>query len=79
MWKYELECFCYHCTKNDDHAEQWKLLNVICIMWEASIYMIKFYIKFIFSAEFRDDVKQLIFCRTTTEKNIIVNRGTLEL
>jgi len=65
MWKHELECFCTNCTNNNGHAQQWKLLNVICIMWEASIYIIKFYIKFIFSSEFRYDVKQLIFCRTT--------------
>jgi hypothetical protein len=65
MWKHELECFCTNCTNNNGHAQQWKLLNVICIMWEASIYIVKFYIKFIFSSEFRYDVKQLIFCRTT--------------
>jgi hypothetical protein len=66
MWKYELE---YICSNN--RAQQWKLLNVICIMCEASIFMIKFYIKFIFSSEFRYDVKQLIICRSKTQQSFI--------
>lgn len=79
IWKYELECFCLNCKVINGHAQQWKLLNVICIIWEASIYMIKFYLKIIFSSDFRYDVKQLIFCRSTTEtNNIIVERTNLE-
>jgi hypothetical protein len=74
MWKQQFEYFYYDCVRMNDHIEQWKLLNVICIMWETSIYMIKFYIKLIFSSEFRYDVKQLIFCRSSTK----INRSNLE-
>lgn len=74
MWKQQFEYFYYDCVRINDHIEQWKLLNVICIMWETSIYMIKFYIKLIFSSEFRYDVKQLIFCRSSTK----INRSNLE-
>lgn len=65
MWKYQFECFCSNCIQITDHVEQWKLLNVLCIMWETSTLMMKFYIKLIFSSEFRYDVKQLIFCRSS--------------
>lgn len=75
MWKYEMECFCLDCRIMNGYAEQWKLLNVICILWEASIYMIKFYIKIIFSLEFRCDVKKFIFYRSKIDiNNISVER-----
>jgi hypothetical protein len=82
MWKYELKCYCYNCTENNIEANKWKLINTICIMWESSIYMNKFYIKLIFSSEFRYDLKQFIFCRSTNrmtpKMNSIINRSSLE-
>lgn len=69
MWEYEFECLSCHCIENNVQALNWKLLNAICIMWETSIYMNKFYIKFLFSSEFRSDVKKVIFCQRTTEIN----------
>ena len=82
MWKYELKCYCYNYTENNIEAKNWKLINTICIMWESSIFMNKFYIKLIFSSKFRCDLKQLIFCRSTNGKtpkmNSIVNRSSLE-
>ncbi|CAF1099682.1 unnamed protein product [Rotaria magnacalcarata] len=67
MWKYEFECFSCHCIENNILAKNWKLLNALCIMWETSIYMNKFYIKYLFSSDFRYDVKQVMFYRNTTE------------
>jgi hypothetical protein len=83
MWKYESECFfCYNCMENNIQAKKWKLINAICIMWESSIYMNKFYIKLIFSSDFRSDLKQLIFCRSTngmtSKMNSMANRSSLE-
>ncbi|CAF2406309.1 unnamed protein product [Rotaria sp. Silwood2] len=69
MWKYEFECISCNCIESNIQVKKWKLLNAICIMWETSIYMNKFYIKFIFSSDFRYDVKQVIFCRYTTDIN----------
>ncbi|CAF0894152.1 unnamed protein product [Rotaria sp. Silwood1] len=67
MWKYEYECVSCDCIEINSQINKWKLLNAISIMWETSIYMNKFYIKFIFSSDFRYDVKQVIFRRYTTD------------
>lgn len=64
MCKYEFECSTCNCIEYN--AKKWKLINTICIMWEASIYMNKFYIKLLISSEFRHDVKQLMFARSKT-------------
>ncbi|UJR21533.1 hypothetical protein I4U23_024618 [Adineta vaga] len=80
MWKYELNSCCLsHCSKTDPQVKQWKIFNTICIMCEASIYTLKFYLKFLFSSEFRNDVKQLTFVRSKSEKiNNKRNRISLE-
>ena len=63
MNQYEIEFNRYQCGGNTDKVNTWKLLNALFIMWEASVYMNRFYIRLIFSPEFRHDVKQVIFCR----------------
>jgi hypothetical protein len=63
MNQYEIEYNRHQCRYNTDKANKWKLLNALFIMWEASTYMNKFYIRLIFSSEFRHDVKKVIFCR----------------
>jgi hypothetical protein len=63
MNEYEIDYIRYHCRYDSSKANKWKLLNALFIMWEASTYINKFYIRFIFSSEFRHDVKQIIFCR----------------
>jgi hypothetical protein len=60
--QYEIEFNHYQCGGNTDKVNTWKLLNALFIMWEASVYMNRFYIRLIFSPEFRHDVKQVIFC-----------------
>jgi hypothetical protein len=62
MSEYEIDSRSY-CQDDTKKVNQWKLLNALFIMWEASTYMNKFYIRFIISSEFRHDVKQTIFCR----------------
>ena len=82
MWKYEIECLRCNCINHIIQANNWKLLNALCIMWEASIYTIKFYIRFIFSTEFRYDVKRVIFCRSRTDlkpKTSIINKTSLSV
>jgi hypothetical protein len=42
------------------YSKKWKLVNALLIMWEATTYMNKFYVRFIVSSQFRRDVKQTI-------------------
>lgn len=76
IWKDQCRYFRCHCWQKHDHAEQWKLINVICIMCEASIYTIKFYVKLLISSEFRHDIQRLICSRT--KSSMIVRINTLE-
>jgi len=62
MSQYEID-YRYYCRYDTDKANKWKLLNALFIMWEASTYMNKFYIRCLVSSQFRHDVKQTIFCR----------------
>lgn len=54
---YEID-YRYSCRYD---ATKWKLVNALFIMWEASTYMNKFYVRLFFSSQFRHDVKQTIF------------------
>ena len=76
IWKDQCRYFRCHCFQTHDHAQQWKLINVICIMCEASIYTMKFYVKLIMSSEFRHDIKRLVFSRT--KDSTIVRMNNLE-
>lgn len=62
MSQYEID-YRYYCRYDTNKANKWKFLNALFIMWEASIYSSKFYIRFLFSSQFRHDVKQTIFFR----------------
>jgi len=62
MSQYEID-YRYYCRYDTNRTNKWKLLNALFIMWEASTYMNKFYIKFLVSSQFRHDVKKTIFCQ----------------
>lgn len=68
IWKDQCQYFRCHCFQSQDHIQQWKLLNVICIMWETSIYTMKFYVKLCVSTEFRREVQRLILFRSKTRE-----------
>lgn len=60
MNKYEIHHIRHQCRDDEHHrAENWKLVNALFIMWEASTYMNKFYVRLIFSADFRRNVRQM--------------------
>ena len=52
-----------NCAEERKRADAWRLSNALFIMWEASTYMIKFYIRWLFSHEFRKDVKEIFLGR----------------
>ncbi|UJR27409.1 hypothetical protein I4U23_008699 [Adineta vaga] len=87
MNDYQINYQRYHCRSDIGHqAEKWKFLNALFIMWEATTYMSKFYMRWIFSSEFRQDVRQMIYCRLryqhrsiTSLKNYKKKKRTIEL
>ena len=62
MSQYEID-YRYYCLSNTNQAKQWKFFNALLIMCEASTQMLKFYIRFFVSSQFRHDVKKTISCR----------------
>ena len=74
IWKDQCRYFRCHCFQTQRHVEQWKLFNVICIMWETSIYTMKFYVKICVSTDFRHDVQRLIFFRLKNRRTRRANR-----
>ncbi|CAF0826490.1 unnamed protein product [Adineta ricciae] len=65
MKDFESDALNYQCRRDVGHrAEIWKFLNALFIMLEASTYMNKFYVKWLFSPEFRRNVKQMVRCRS---------------
>ena len=60
MWLYEMTYQGPKCRSDTMRAINWKLLNALFIIWEASTYTNKFYIRLIFSLEFRQDVKEVL-------------------
>lgn len=60
MWLYQMDELQTDCRMDLKRTDSWRLLNAIFIMWEASTYANKFYIRLIFSHEFRTEVKQLL-------------------
>lgn len=51
------------------YVKKWKLVNALFIMWEASTYMNKFYVRVFVSSQFRYDVKQTILSRFLSLNN----------
>ena len=63
MWLYEMDYIRSDCHDEQRRTDEWRFFNAIFIMWEASTYMNKFYIRLMFSQEFRRDVKQICLGR----------------
>ena len=74
VWKYD--ALCVHAEQMDQsvNSQGWKLLHTVLILWETFIYISKFYVKFVFSTEFRHDVRVTACCRTMTDDRRKTNR-----
>ena len=78
MSKYETDSR-YSCRYG---VSKWKLVNAIFIMWEGTSYMIKFYVRFFVSSQFRHDVKRTICCQMKSndrQADITQNKKETEL